>query len=146
MCRRLKNSACSCLWPLRLHRLIPTLITSTSLWHSAGGVCSLLRNNWHSERECTTGICPWFPLLNGGRLHSSSLAGGGEGDVFPVTKHTSAPLHVCTTSFVLLMVDALDFPLDGTLTCDLWSKTASPCSRWTRREGLDCRNAWSWRL
>lgn len=28
----------------------------------AGG--SLLRNNWHSEREYTAGICPWSPPLH----------------------------------------------------------------------------------
>lgn len=28
-----------------------------------GGIRSLLRNNWHSVREYTAGICPWFPCL-----------------------------------------------------------------------------------
>lgn len=42
---------------------IPTLIISKSLDIPAGGICSLLRNNWHSEREYTAGIRPCFPRL-----------------------------------------------------------------------------------
>lgn len=58
--------------PLLLTLRTPTLQgqthSHTHYTHSApdspvGDICSLLRNNWHSEHEYTTGICPWFPCI-----------------------------------------------------------------------------------
>lgn len=52
----------------------------------AGGICSLLRNSWHSEREYTAGICPWSPRLTG-----AGTAQAWQGDVSPASPAPNQP-------------------------------------------------------
>lgn len=99
-------------------------------WYT-GGIRSLLRNNWHSKREYTAGICPWFP-----RLTRGDTAEAWQGDMSlaclvpnlaPFSLHTDewrfgnvgewTSAQVCTTSLTLLMISKLDFPFEETLTC-----------------------------
>lgn len=110
---------------------VPTLIISTSLWYPAGGVCSLLRNNWHTAsvntpQEFALGPPPhWGPAaqLRPGRGAVSPacpvpsrpntalppLTGAG-----PENKEKRSSVLVYTT--ILLMIDPSDFPLEETLT------------------------------
>lgn len=163
---------CSCFWPYRLarHTLQGQTRSHTHYIHvsldiPAGGICSLLRNYWHSEREYTAGICPWFPRWG---LQSSGLAGGTRPQsVDQSTEHPPASTdewgfgntgewtsaQVCTTSLTLLMIGRLGFSLDETLTCASSLDKHSPCSR-VNSDGLNppgsmvmnCRNVWCWQL
>lgn len=114
------------------HRLQGQIHSHTHYIHfsldiPAGGICSLLRNNWHSEREYTAGIWPSVPPPLRGQ-QNSGLAGGNVPRPscsrpthtyqphwgLQVQEWTSPP--VCTTSLSLLMIGRLDVLFEQTLT------------------------------
>lgn len=140
-------------------------------WYSCGRHLLTLRNKWHSEREYTAGICPWFP-----RLNRASTAQAWHGDMSPAWAVPNQPTPIslhwwvqiqewtsaqgCTTSLILLMIGRLDFPFEETLTRVISTQTCRESSQssthppWVNSEGLDppglmvinCRNVWCWRL
>lgn len=125
--------------PLHTHTLQGQTHSHTHYIHFSldipvGGICSLLRNNWHSEREYTAGICPWFPRLTGARAAQAWQGGRVPSPGLHCsqsTKHLSASTDGCriqertsgevctTTSLALLMIGRLVFLFGETLTCAL---------------------------